>query len=105
MVTPVTSNQYVNGQVKRCFFFFTAVVIASLLFIEPAMASGLQTATTKADQFRTQLLPLIRNLAILGVMIAGALFAFGMLGKEWFFKLMVGLLIVGTAAQLVAWFI
>lgn len=79
--------------------FIIAVMLASIA-ISPAHAAGLSQATTVVNTLKENLKTIIPVAATVALMLCGVLYAMRMMQKDTFVHWFIGILIVGSAAEI-----
>lgn len=82
---------------------FAFISVMALLFSSPAFA-GLSVATSNFQNFLAQIQPIIRIAAVLAVIGAGVGYMFNFVDKSLLIKIVVGIIIVASASEIVAFF-
>lgn len=77
---------------------------ASLVSAGPASAAGLDKAQSFLDTLRGQILTIVPILAVISMLFIGVMYAMGMLRKETLAHWFVGLVLAGSATEIVALF-
>lgn len=81
-----------------------SAVLLSMLFAPAVHAQGLSKAKGFLETLRDELTTIVPIVAVIAIILAGAAYWFNIVQKETFIKILVGLIIVGSAAQIVAIF-
>jgi type IV secretory pathway VirB2 component (pilin) len=82
----------------------TVLVLGAMPLAAPAMASGLDTATTYVTTLQSQLTTLIPIVCVIGMLVLGALYANRMIQKDSLVHWFIGVILAGSASELVAAF-
>lgn len=69
---------------------------------KPAHAAGLQAATTLLQNLESSLTTMVPIIAVIAMMILGILYAMRMLSKEHLVHWFIGVLLIGSASELVS---
>lgn len=102
------TKEPLNFSIKKVFVYFvfmTAFVLAAMLIPDTAHAAGLSQAASALNTFKTSILPLIRIACIIAFMLAGFGLISGFLDKTWFMRAVAGIIIVGSAGEIVGLFL
>ncbi|MDD2859583.1 MAG: TrbC/VirB2 family protein [Acidiphilium sp.] len=78
------------------------VLALSLLAATPAFAAGLDQATSVLNTFKSDLTTIIPIAATVALMLCGLLYAMRMMHKDTFVHWFIGILIVGSASEIVS---
>lgn len=91
-----------NKKILRFMLMATTLTLGVVLFMIPeAHAAGLSKAQTAMQKFQNDILPVLRILAVLAFILSGAGYMLNMLDKSTFFKIIVGIIIIGSAGEIV----
>lgn len=91
-----------NKKILRFMLMATTLTLIAVLFMIPeAHAAGLQKAQSALDKFINDILPILRLVAIAAFIFAGAGYMMNMVDKATFIKIIVGIIIIGSANELV----
>lgn len=94
----VLSKSYIKS-IKN----FALISCLAMLFSSPAFA-GLAVATGNFSNFLASIQPIIRIVAVLAVIGAGVGYMFNFVDKSLLIKIIVGIIIVASASEIVAFF-
>ena len=78
----------------------TILFLSSWFFSSVAKAAGLEKAKTTLETFKSELMSITPVIAIIGLILLGIAYATNFVEKDTFFRWGVGILIVGSAAQI-----
>lgn len=96
-------SYYIQNQPKklpfRSFHFFITV-LGSMLLSMSAQAAGLQKAKGVLELIKTEILSIVPVIAVIALIGLGIGYAMNSIQKETFARWAVGLIIVGSAAQI-----
>lgn len=91
-----------NKKILRFMLMATTLTLGVMLFMIPeAHAAGLQKAQTAIEKFQSDILPILRIVAVLAFIFAGAGYMMNMIDKSMFIKIIVGIIIIGSAGEIV----
>lgn len=96
--------EYRHYKMKKVFGYVLMFAALFILFAMPDFAyaaGGLEKAASAVDNFNKQIKPVIRVLAIAAFILAGAGYMMSMIDKSTFIKIVAGIVIVGSASELV----
>jgi type IV secretory pathway VirB2 component (pilin) len=82
------------------------LIAVTALFMMPDMAhaAGLSKATTGMENFLEEIKPIIRIVAIISIIGAGAGYMANMVDKSMFVKIIAGIIIIASASEIVNFF-
>lgn len=82
------------------------LVVVTALFMMPDMAhaAGLSKAKTGMQNFLDEIQPIIRIVAIISIIGAGAGYMANMVDKSMFVKIIAGIIIIASASEIVNFF-
>lgn len=100
----IYSQEIFKKQVSN--FAFKAILMLLIIAIcfTPDLAhatAGLSKATGAMQKFETAIKPLIRILAVIGVIFVGLAYAFEWLSNQTLVKIIIGLIIIASANEMV----
>lgn len=107
-MTTLTQQPLAKANINKTFIYFIGIAVffvLAMLVPDTAHAAGLSQATSALNTFKTSILPLIRIACIIAFMIAGIGFVAGFLDKTWFIRAIGGVIIVGSASEIVGLFL
>ena len=81
-----------------------SAALLSLLFAPAAFAQGLSEARGFLQTIQDELTTIVPIVAVIGILLAAAGYWFNIVQKDTFIKILVGLIIAGSAVQIVAIF-
>lgn len=81
-----------------------SAALLSMLLTPVAMAQGLSEARGFLETLQDELTTIIPIVAVIAILIAAAGYWFNIIQKDTFIKILVGLIIAGSAVQIVAMF-
>lgn len=82
---------------------YAGLALAGALFLAgPASAQGLSQAQTVLNTFKSDLTTIIPIVATVALMLCGVLYAMRMMHKDTFVHWFIGILIVGSASEIVS---
>lgn len=91
-----------NKKILRFMLMATTLTVCLVLFMIPeAHAAGLTKAKTALDKFINDILPILRIVAIGAFIFAGAGYMMNMIDKSMFVKIVIGIIIIGSAGEIV----
>jgi len=79
-------------------------VTAMFMMPDMAYAAGLSKATTGLENFLEEIKPIIRIVAIISIIGAGAGYMANMVDKSMFVKIIAGIIIIASASEIVNFF-
>jgi type IV secretory pathway VirB2 component (pilin) len=94
---------YIQKKLKSSHFYLPRFALASLGFALLSMqshATGLQKAKSVLDIIKTEILSIVPIVAVIALIGLGIGYALNSVQKETFMRWAVGLIIVGSAAQI-----
>lgn len=97
-------NEYRLKQYKKVAFTGVSLIAVAAIAMMPEMAwaaGGLSKAGSALEKFQNDIKPVIRVVAVLALMLTGAAYFLNMVDKSTFFKIVVGILIIGSANEIV----
>lgn len=100
-----TSTYGNTRQLQMNKFFSVALMVTICAFLlmvpELAFANGLARAQSGMEKFQTAILPVLRVGCVIAFILAGAGYMAGFLDKSWFVKAVAGIIIIGSANEIV----
>lgn len=91
-----------NNKMMQYAGYALMLSLTACLFLVPeAHAAGLEKPKTLLQKFTDEILPVLRLVAVLALMLAGAGYMMNMLDKSVFVKIIVGILIIVGASEFV----
>lgn len=93
-----------NPRLRRGASFAVAVAGVTLLTAAPAYASGLDQAQTFLTTLKSQLTTIIPIVAVISMLVLGVMYANGMVRKETLVHWFIGVILAGSATEIVALF-
>jgi type IV secretory pathway VirB2 component (pilin) len=97
-------NAASNPRLRRGAGIALTVAGATLLSATPAYAAGLDQAQGFLEQLKSQLTTIIPIVAVISMLVLGVMYANGMVRKETLVHWFIGVILAGSATELVALF-
>lgn len=92
-----------NAFLRRAALTVSPIAVSAFLST-PAMASGLDQAQTYLTTLKGQILTIVPIVAIISMLIMGVMYAMNMMRKETLVHWFIGVILAGSATELVAAF-
>lgn len=87
---------------KQAFLFM--LLLMPLLAQEAFAAGGLAAAKTGLTNFLAEIQPLVRVVAVIGIVGGGLGYMFNFIDKTWAVRIIAGLIVIASANEIVAFF-
>lgn len=97
-------DQINRGALLRRAVTIVSPIALSTVFASPAMASGLDQAQTYLTTLKGQILTIVPIVAIISMLVMGVMYAMNMMRKETLVHWFIGVILAGSATELVAAF-
>lgn len=99
-------NQYrinvIKHYAKQAFLFL--LLLLPLLGQEAFAAAGLTAAKTGLTNFLAEIQPIVRVVAVIGIVGGGLGYMFNFIDKTWAVRIIAGLIVIASANEIVSFF-